>query len=144
MLAGVPVHRRSGRGEARWLAAGYCGGLAGFFLFGTTRSPARRTCRPESTGGARGTTKMLIAAYGLAVDAPLLTRWLPGRPLPPVAAPAGLVVETTGLRGGIVDVSDGALAYGRRIATGEQLPRRELPSYTPYCERTTKLIPSVW
>lgn len=54
------------------------------------------------------------------------------------------MVETTGLRGGIVDVSDGALAYGRRIATGEQLPRRELPSYTTYCERTTKLIPYVW
>lgn len=31
MLVSVAEHRRRGRGEARWLAAGY-GGLAGFFV----------------------------------------------------------------------------------------------------------------
>lgn len=40
---------------------------------------------------------MIIAAYGLATDVPLLARWLPGRSLPLAAAPAGLVVEATGL-----------------------------------------------
>jgi hypothetical protein len=44
-----------------------------------------------------GEPRMIIAAYGLALDAPLLIRWLPGGSLPPVAAPAGLVVEATGL-----------------------------------------------
>ena len=35
-------------------------------------------------------------------------------------------------------------AYGRRIASEEQLLRRDLPGYTTYSERTKKLIRFVW
>lgn len=94
MLASVPGHRRHGRGEARWLAAGY-GGLAGFFrLERLLRQPGRFSSLEASDD--RGSTKLLIASYGLAVDPPPQSL-APGRRLPPVAAPAGLVVEATGL-----------------------------------------------
>jgi hypothetical protein len=81
-LAGLPLGTEDLPGSSCW---------SDFFV-----SPADPPALKPS-GDDRGTTKMIIAAYGLAVDAPLLSWWLPGRSLPPVAAPAGLVVEATGL-----------------------------------------------
>lgn len=96
MLPRVGVLRRSGRGEGRWIAAGY-GGLAGFFLLERLLRQPGEPASLKASGDDPGATKMLIAAYGLAVDAPFLAQWLPGRPLPQAAAPAGLVVEEAGL-----------------------------------------------
>jgi protein-S-isoprenylcysteine O-methyltransferase Ste14 len=120
MLAGVAAHRCRGRGEARWLAAGY-GGLAGFFVLERLLRQPGGASSLKASGDDRGTTKMIIAAYGLAVDAPLLTRWLPGRSLPPVAVPAGLVVEATGLalRSWSMRALGGSYSRTLRVVEGE-------------------------
>lgn len=89
---------RSPRGRAgnRWLLAGYAG-LAGFFaLEGLLREPGSASSLKASDDD-QGTTRAIVAAYGLAVDLPLVARWLPVRPLPPAVAPAGLLVQATGL-----------------------------------------------
>ena len=98
MLADMarPRHRRWSPGQARWLLAGYVG-LAGFFaLEWLFRQPGKASTMTASQDD-RGTTRMIVVAYGLASDLPLLARWLPTRPLPPAAAPAGLVLQATGL-----------------------------------------------
>ena len=69
MLARVVTHRRRGRGEACWLAAGY-GGLAGFFVLERLLRQPGGPSSLQASGDDRGTTKMIIAAYGLALDAP--------------------------------------------------------------------------
>jgi len=79
------------------LACRWVWGLAGFFVLERLLRQPGGTSSLKASGDDRGTTKMIIAAYGLAVDVPLLARRLPGRPLPPAAAPAGLAVEATGL-----------------------------------------------
>ncbi len=96
MLAGMTPRRPRGGGEARWLLAGYAG-LAGFFaLEGLLREPGSATSLKASDDD-RGTTRMIAIAYGLAVDIPLLARWLPTRPLAPAVAPVGLLMQATGL-----------------------------------------------
>jgi protein-S-isoprenylcysteine O-methyltransferase Ste14 len=204
MLAGMAPRRRRrsrGRDEARWLLAGYAG-LTGFFaLEGLLRQPGSASSLHASDDD-RGTTRIIAIAYGLAIDIPLLARWLPRHPLPPAVAPAGLLVQVTGLTvrawsmralgrsysrtlrteddehvvidGGpyhlirhpgylgslltwigfaltsrsapVVALVPGLLgaAYSRRIMAEETLLRRDLPGYTSYSERTTKLIPFVW
>jgi protein-S-isoprenylcysteine O-methyltransferase Ste14 len=120
MLASVTAHRCRGRGEARWLAAGY-GGLAGFFALERLLRQPGGPSSLKASADDRGTTKTIIAAYALAVDAPLLTRWLPGRPLPPVAAPAGLVMEVTGLawRAWSMRALGGSYSRTLRVVEGE-------------------------
>jgi protein-S-isoprenylcysteine O-methyltransferase Ste14 len=133
MLASVAVHRRSGRGggERRWLAAGY-GGLAGFFLLERLLRQPGEPSSLKTSGDDRGTTKLLIAAYGLAVDAPLLARWLPGRPLPPVAAPAGLVVEVTGLAWRAWSMRALGCSYSRTLRVAEGDDRQTVVDAGPY------------
>lgn len=96
MLTGMTPRRRRGRGDARWLLAGYVG-LAGFFaLEGVLREPGSASSLKASDDD-RGTTRMIAVAYGLAVDIPLLARWFSTRPLAPAVAPVGLLVQATGL-----------------------------------------------
>jgi len=71
--------------------------LAGFFaLEGLLRKPGGASSLKASDDD-RGTTRMIAIVYALAVYTPLLARWLPMRPLPPALAPAGLLVQATGL-----------------------------------------------
>jgi len=88
--------RRRARRGPRWLLAGY-GGLAGFFVLeGLLRQPGSASSLKASDDD-QGTTRMIVIAYGLATDIPLLARWLPTRPLPPAVAPAGLLAQAAGL-----------------------------------------------
>ncbi len=75
---------------------------------------------------------MIIAAYGLAVDAPLLARWLPGRPLPPVAAPAGLVVEATGLAWRAWSMRALGRSYSRTLRVVEGDDKQTVVDAGPY------------
>jgi protein-S-isoprenylcysteine O-methyltransferase Ste14 len=98
MLAMVtrPRQPRCNRGDPRWLLAGYAG-LVGFFaLEALFRQPGGASSLNASEDD-RGTTRLIIAAYGLAADLPLVARWLPGRRLPPASGPAGLVMQVAGL-----------------------------------------------
>lgn len=45
----------------------------------------------------RGTTRAVVIAYAVAIDMPLLARWVPMRRLPPAVPPAGLLLQATGL-----------------------------------------------
>ena len=131
MLASVPAHRRRGHGEARWLAAGY-GGLAGFFVLERVLRQPGTTSSLRTSDDDQGTTKMIVAAYGLAVDIPLLARWLPGRPLPPAAARAGLVVEATGLAWRAWSMRALGRSYSRTLRVGEGEDRQAVVDAGPY------------
>ena len=75
---------------------------------------------------------MIIAAYGLAVDVPLLARWLPGRPLPPAAAPAGLVVEATGLAWRAWSMRTLGRSYSRTLRVVEGDDQQAVVDAGPY------------
>ena len=75
---------------------------------------------------------MIIAAYGLAVDVPLLARWLPGRPLSPAAAPAGLVVEATGLAWRAWSMRTLGRSYSRTLRVVEGDDQQAVVDAGPY------------
>jgi len=84
------------RADTRWLLAGYAG-LAGFFaLEAFTRQPGSASSMDTSSDD-QGTTRIIVIAYALATDLPLLLRRLPVLQLPPVAGPIGLTVQASGL-----------------------------------------------
>lgn len=87
---------RGDRSSSGWFVAGYVG-LAGFFALETrNRRPGSASSLKASTDD-QGTTRSIVIAYGLASDLPLLLRRLPMPQLPPAVAPAGLLVQATGL-----------------------------------------------
>lgn len=84
---------RSGTG---WFLAGYAG-VAGFFVSeGVTRKPGSASSLHASADD-QGTTRMIGVAYGLAAELPLLLRRTPLPQLPRLVAPAGLILQATGL-----------------------------------------------
>ncbi len=94
-MAATSRASRVGRGN-RWIRFGY-GGLLGFFVLeGLFRRPGGAS-RLGASAEDRGTTRMIIAAYAIATDLPLVTRWLSVGRLPSAVAPAGLVVQAVGL-----------------------------------------------
>ncbi len=87
---------RSGLSRRGWLAACYAGAAAFFALEAVARQPgdASDLAAAESD---QGTTRHLVAAYGLAAGlSPVLGRLRAGR-LPPVSGPAGVGVMAAGL-----------------------------------------------
>lgn len=91
-----PRQRASPRAGTGWLLAGYVG-IAGFFLLeATTRKPGSASSLHPSDDD-HGTTRMIIAVYGLATDLPLFLRRASVPPLPRTAGPIGLMVQATGL-----------------------------------------------
>lgn len=123
----------TGDGDGPRLAAGYCG-LAGFFLLELVLPAPGGASALSASENDQGTTRLIIAAYAVATDLPLLARRRRFARLPRRFAAAGLRVQGAGLAG----------AYARRIAAEEQLLRRELSGYARYAEATSRLIPFVW
>lgn len=76
--------------------AGYAG-LAGFFLMEALTRQHGAASSLGTSEDDQGTTRMIITAYALVADLPLLLRRLPVPQLPPAAGPAGLIVQTGGL-----------------------------------------------
>lgn len=131
MLASVAAHRHRGRGEPRWLVAGYAG-LAGFFVLERLLRQPGEPSNLKASGGDRETTQMIIVAYGLAVDVPLFARWLPGRSLPPAAAPAGLVMEATGLAWRAWSMRTLGRSYSRTLRVDEGDDQQAVVDAGPY------------
>lgn len=119
---------RAGR-RARFLPAGYAG-LAGFVaLEALVRRPGSASSLNAGSDDA-GTTGLIVAAYTVAVDVPLVTRWLPVRPLPAAAGPAGLALETAGLLLRAWSMRELGASYSRTLRTqGEQQPVVETGPY---------------
>lgn len=90
------THRRRSRADTGWFLAGYAG-VAGFFALETlTRQPGNASSLDTSSDD-QGTARMIITAYALAADLPLLLRRLPVPQLPRMAGPIGLTTQASGL-----------------------------------------------
>ena len=91
----VPMSR-SGSSRRVWLAASYAGAAAFFALEAVAREPGEASDL-AATGSDQGTTRQIVAAYGLAAGlSPVLSRLRAGR-LPSVAGPAGVGMMAAGL-----------------------------------------------
>jgi protein-S-isoprenylcysteine O-methyltransferase Ste14 len=109
-------HRRGGR---RWFLAGYAG-IAGFLaLEALTRAPGRAASL-ETSGDDQGTTRMIVAAYAIAAELPLLLRRVPAPELPPAAAPAGLALQAAGLGLRAWSMRTLGDSYTRTLQTGQE------------------------
>jgi len=102
----------------RWLLGGYAGLLGFFTLEGFLRQPGRAASLKPSKDD-RGTTRLIIAAYAIASDLPLVARRLPSGHLPPAVAPAGLAVELSGLALRAVSMRKLGRFYTRTRTTDE-------------------------
>jgi hypothetical protein len=95
------VRRSSGSGRGAragtgWFLAGYAG-IAGFLgLEALARTPGSASSLNASRDD-QGTTRIIAITYGLAAELPLVLRRLPAPQLPPMAGPAGLMVQAAGL-----------------------------------------------
>ncbi len=85
--------RRSGTG---WFLAGYAGIACFFALEAVTRKPGSASSLEASTDD-QGTTHMIVTAYALATELPLVLRRVPAPQLPQTAGPAGLALQACGL-----------------------------------------------
>jgi protein-S-isoprenylcysteine O-methyltransferase Ste14 len=87
---------RSGSSRRGWLAASYAEAAAFFALEAVAREPGEASDL-AATESDQGTTRQLVAAYGLAAGlSPMLRQLRAGR-LPPVSEPAGVAMMTAGL-----------------------------------------------
>jgi protein-S-isoprenylcysteine O-methyltransferase Ste14 len=116
--------RRPGSGGRRWFLAGYAG-IAGFLaLEALTRAPGRAASL-ETSADDQGTTRMIVAAYAIAAELPLLLRRVPALSgpalrLPPAAAPAGLVLQAAGLGLRAWSMRTLGGSYTRTLQTGAE------------------------
>ena len=94
------MRRRRGRITAAstnwWLGAGY-GGLLGFFVLEKVFRQPGGASSLNASEDDHGTTRLIIAAYALGTDLPLVTRRLSIGQLPGPVAPAGLAIQAGGL-----------------------------------------------
>jgi hypothetical protein len=102
--------------------AGYAG-LLGFFApatFTRRRGPASSL---DAGDADRGTTRALVASYGLAVSLPIVLRRLPIPRLPRPVAPLGLVIQVSGpaLRWSSMRTLGQAYARTLRVEGGQQV-----------------------
>jgi hypothetical protein len=104
----VPLPR-SGSSRQGWLVASYAGAPAFFALGAVAREPGEASDLAAADSD-QGTTRQIVAAYGLAAGlAPVLRRFRAGR-LPPVSGPAGVGADDR--RAGAARLVD---AHARRI-----------------------------
>jgi protein-S-isoprenylcysteine O-methyltransferase Ste14 len=68
----------------------------------------------------RGTTRVIITAYALAADLPLLLRRLPLPQLPTMAGPAGLIVQASGLALRAWSMRTLGASYTRTLRTDDE------------------------
>jgi hypothetical protein len=68
----------------------------------------------------QGTTRMLAITYGLATELPLVLRRLPAPQLPPMAGPAGLMVQAAGLALRAWSMRTLGASYSRTLRAGQE------------------------
>ena len=111
--------RRRSRTDTGWLLAGYAG-IAGFFVLEALTRQRGTASSLDASEDDRDTTRMIITAYALAADLPLLLRRLPAPQLPPVAGPAGLIVQASGLALRAWSMRTLGAAYTRTLRTDDE------------------------
>jgi hypothetical protein len=88
--------RRSGTSGLGWRVASYAGAAGFFALEAVTRQPGEASDL-AATPSDRGTTGLIVAAYGLAAGLSPALRRLPVGRLPAVSGPAGVAMMAAGL-----------------------------------------------
>ena len=112
---------RGRRRELGWLAAGYAG-IAGFIaLEGAARERGGGSSL-DASAEDQGTTRLIVAAYGLAVGLPPLLRCPRLRRLPSPAAGLGLAVERAGLAIRFWSMRTLGASYSRTLRTTDAQP----------------------
>jgi protein-S-isoprenylcysteine O-methyltransferase Ste14 len=99
--------------------AGYAG-IAGFFaLEALARTPGGASSLDASRDD-QGTTRTIAIAYGLAAELPLVLRRVPAPQLPPIAGPAGLMMQATGLALRAWSMRTLGASYSRTLRAGQE------------------------
>jgi hypothetical protein len=116
------VRRSSGSGRGAragtgWFLAGYAG-IAGFLgLEALARTPGSAS---SLNAYDQGTTRMIAITYGLAAELPLVLRRVPAPQLPPMAGPAGLMVQAAGLALRAWSMRTLGASYSRTLRAGQE------------------------
>jgi protein-S-isoprenylcysteine O-methyltransferase Ste14 len=87
---------RFGSSRRGWLMASYAGAAAFFALEAVAREPGDASGL-AATASDQGTTRLIVAAYGVAAGLSPVLRRLPAGRMPPVCGPAGVGVMAAGL-----------------------------------------------
>jgi protein-S-isoprenylcysteine O-methyltransferase Ste14 len=110
---------RGARGGTGWFLAGYAG-IAGFLgLEALARTPGSASSLNASRED-QGTTRIIAITYGLAAELPLVLRRLPAPQLPPIAGPAGLMVQAAGLALRGWSMCTLGTSYSRTLRAGQE------------------------
>jgi len=110
--------RRRSYVDTSWFLAGY-GGLAGFFVLEALTRQRGTASSMQASRDDQGTTRMIVTAYGLAADLPLLLRRLDVPELPPLAGPAGLILQASGLTVRALSMRTLGASYTRTLRAEE-------------------------
>jgi protein-S-isoprenylcysteine O-methyltransferase Ste14 len=111
--------RRRSRADTGWFLAGYAG-LAGFFALEALTRRRGTASSLDASEDDRDTTRVIITAYALAAELPVLLRRLPAPQLPPMAGPAGLAVQASGLALRAWSMHTLGASYTRTLRTDDE------------------------
>jgi protein-S-isoprenylcysteine O-methyltransferase Ste14 len=96
VVAGSSQPRRCSAAHRRWLLVGYAG-IVGFFAVETLARKPGTASNLAASKDDRGTTRMIVTAYVVAMPLPLVFTRIRTGQLPPMAGPVGLVMQAIGL-----------------------------------------------
>jgi len=103
----------------RYFLAGYAG-IAGFFALEALTRQRGTASSLSASRDDQGTTRMIITAYALAADLPLVLRRLPVPQLPWMAGPAGVIVQAGGLALRAWSMRTLGASYTRTLRTADE------------------------
>jgi protein-S-isoprenylcysteine O-methyltransferase Ste14 len=119
MVTRSSPRRRHSRADTGWFLAGYAG-LAGFFALEALTRQRGSASSLAASGDDQGTTRMIVTAYGVAAELPLLLRRLPVPQLPRAASPVGLMLQAGGLTLRAWSMRTLGTSYTRTLRTDEE------------------------
>jgi protein-S-isoprenylcysteine O-methyltransferase len=96
MVAASSLVRRCWSPDCRWLVAGYAGIAAFFAVEAALRKPGAASSL-ETSSSDRGTTRMIVSAYVVATQLPLVLQRVRVLQLWGVAGPIGLALQACGI-----------------------------------------------
>jgi protein-S-isoprenylcysteine O-methyltransferase Ste14 len=119
MVAGSPQPRRCSAADRRWLLVGYAGIVGFFAVEALARKPGTASSLAASKDD-RGTTRMIVTAYVVAMPLPLVVTRIRIGQLPPVTGPVGLVMQAIGLALRAWSMRTLGTSYTRTLRTADQ------------------------
>lgn len=119
MVAGWLQPRRCSAADRRWLLVGYAGIVGFFAVEALARKPGTASSLVTSKDD-RGTTRMIVTAYVVAMPLPLVFTRIRIGQLPPVAGPVGLAMQAIGLALRAWSMRTLGTSYTRTLRTADQ------------------------